>query len=323
MAFEHELSWSVSRSGTFAACRRRYFYDYYHSWNGWLRETPEARQKLWRLKKMTRMPMLAGDVLHQAIAEYFDQRSEGREMLEDELVGLAVKKLRDGYKASRDGAGLWRDRPGQSVHLAEHHYAEPCVDEATSAAGDYGKKYVARLQAGGQFFMSSPELAQLHGLSPDEILCVEGRAPGDRQSRDLPTIDLFGTKVFAIPDFACRCATDAGVRTFIYDWKSGRPREQDEFQLGVYTLYAMETWGVAPEEVTCVDVYLTEGQLVSKTYDESQLEPILGRIEASLGEMRALHYDAGATLGEPADFPEVEAGSRECTQCNYREVCGR
>jgi hypothetical protein len=323
MAFEHELSWSASRAGTFDACRRRYFNDYYHSWNGWLRDTPEERQKLWRLKKMTRMPMLAGDVLHQAIAEYFDLRSEGRELLEDDLVGLAVKKLRDGYKQSRDGAGLWRDRPSQNIHLAEHYYAEPSVDEGTSGAGDYGKKYVGRLQAGGHFFMTSPELAHLHELEASDVLCVEGRAPGDRQNRDLPTFDLFGTKVYAIPDFAYRTATESGVRTFIYDWKSGSPREQDEFQLGVYALYAMDTWGVSCEEVTCVDVYLTQGEMRSRTYDEVQLEPILGRIEESLGAMRALHFDAGGETGNPVDFPQVEEGSRECTQCNYREVCGR
>lgn len=323
MAFEHELSWSVSRSGTFAACKRRYYCDYYLSWNGWLRDAPESRALAWRLKKMTRMPMLAGDVLHQAIAEYFDQKSEGREMLEDELVGFAVKKLRDGYKQSRDGGGLWRSRPSQSTHLAEHHYKEESVDESTSAAGDYGKRFVERLQAGGKHFMTSDALASLHELEPSEILCVEGRAPGDRSSKDLPTIELFGTKVFAIPDFACQTTEEGKPHYWIYDWKSGSPREQDEFQLGVYTLYAMETWGAQPDQVTCVDAYLTKGELVAKQHTEMELEEISGRIEASLGEMRAVHFDAGSSAGDASVFPMVEEGSRECSSCNYRELCER
>ena len=323
MAFEHALSWSVSRSGTFGACRRRYFLDYYRSWNGWLQDAPEERQLAWRLKKMTRMPMLTGDVLHQGIAEFFDRRSEGRAMSEDELVAFAVGKLREGYKQSRDGAGLWRARPSQSVHLAEHHYQESCVDETTSAAGDYGKTYVARIEAGVHNFMSSPELSVLHQLGRDELLCVEGRAPGDRQNRDLPTIDLFGTPVFAIPDFACKTKEGEGQRYWIYDWKSGKPREQDEFQLGVYALYALETWGAQPEEVTCVDVYLTEGEQRSVTFTQADIDGTLARIEASLGEMRALHFDAGREAGDAADFPQVEEGSRECGQCNYREVCER
>ena len=319
MAFEHELSWSASRASTFAACRRRYYHDYYFSWNGWSRDSPRERTLAWRLKKMTRLPMLTGDVLHQAIAEYFDRRSEGQSMSEEQLVGLAVKALRAGYKASRDGQGLWRDRPSQSVHLAEHHYAEPCVDESTSAAGDYGKRYVERLQAGGGYFFGAPELAPLHALTREDMVCVEGRDPGARHVRDLPTIELFGTKVYAIPDFALREGDDLVV----YDWKSGSPREQDDFQLSVYTLYAMEAWGARPEQVTCVDVYLTTGELRSKRHTEAELEPVLARIEASLAEMRALHFDAGSAAGDPDAFPRVEEGSRECAQCNYRELCGR
>jgi hypothetical protein len=324
MAFEHELSWSVSRAGTFAACKRRYYFDYYGSWNGWLRDAPQERQAAWRLKKMTRLPMLAGDVLHQAIAEYFDQKSEGRELFEEELVGLAVKQLRAGYKQSRDGVGLWRERPGASVHLAEHHYREPCVDESGEAAKEYGTLFVERIQAGGHFFMTALELAGLHELAPEAVLCIEGRAPGQRLNKDLPTFDLFDTKIYAIPDFACRLdAGDGGPRIWIYDWKSGRPREQDEFQLGVYTLYATRTWGAQPERVTCVDVYLSAGELRTKTFDETDLEPLVARIESSLAEMRALHFDAGATAGDPGDFPEVDQGSRECSQCNYRELCER
>ncbi len=323
MAFAHELSWSVSRSGTFASCKRRYYNDYYFSWNGWDRSSPKERTEAWRLKKMTRMPMLAGDVLHQAIAEYFDQLSEGNGMSEDELIGMAVTKLRTGYKQSRDGQGLWRSRPGQSVHLAEHHFKEACIDESTPAAGDYGKKYVERLQTGGHFFMTSPELESLHGLSPSEILCVEGRDPGDRASRDMPTIQLFDTKVFAIPDFACKTVENGRDHFWIYDWKSGSPRELDEFQLGVYTLYAMEKWGATPEQVTCVDVYLTSGELRAMCHNQAEIDSILARMEESLGEMRSMHFDAGLQAGSPDDFPMTPPDSFECGTCNYRELCGR
>ena len=92
----------------------------------------------------------------------------------------------------------------------------------------------------------------------------------------------------------------------------------------MYVLYAMEKWGAAPEQVVCIDAYLTRGEFVTKTFDEAALEPVLARIERSLGEMRAVHFDAGKSLGDPEDFPMVEdAGSRECSNCNYRELCGR
>ncbi len=322
MAFAHELSWSVSRSGNFATCKRRYYHDYYSSWNGWSYDAQEERKRAYLLKKMTRMPMLAGDVLHQAIAEYFDRRSEGRAMSEDEVAGFAVKMLRDAYKQSRDGK--WRERPSKFTHLAEHHYQEDCIDEASGAAGDYGKRFVERIRAGAACFFHAPELAAVREASTTGTLTVEGRAPGDRASKGLDTITLFGEKAYAIPDFAFKTQAGGVPCYHIYDWKTGSPREQDEFQLGVYVLYAMEKWGAKPEEVLCVDVYLTRGEFKTQTFDEAALAPIRERIEASIQEMRELHFDAGRSLGDPDAFPCIEdASSRECTNCNYRELCGR
>ena len=42
--------------------------------------------------------------------------------------------------------------------------------------------------------------------------------------------------------------------------------------------------------------------------------------------MRARHFDAGLTAGDPSAFPMLEAdatGLRVCARCNYRELCGR
>jgi len=319
MVLVHELSWSVSRAGTFAACRRRYYLDYYLSWGGWSDDAPRERAQAYRLKKMTRLPMLAGDVLHQAIAEYFDRRSEGKAMTEEELFGMAVTGLRKGYKESRDGKGLWRDRPGKSVHLAEHHYREPCVDESGTAAAEYGRRFVERLQVGARHFMNAPALAELHQLGPADLVCVEGRAPGNRFHRGLPTIELNGSTVFAIPDFAHR----RGEEVVIYDWKSGSPREQDEFQLAVYALFARQTWGSDPERVVCVDAYLTGGEEREVRHTAAQIEEAEERIRVSMAEMEAVHFDADASAGDPEAFPMVEEGSRECRQCSYRELCGR
>jgi CRISPR/Cas system-associated exonuclease Cas4 (RecB family) len=322
MAIVHELSWSASRAGNFGTCKRRYYHDYYGSWLGWDRSAEEARKRTYLLKKMTRMPMLAGTVLHASLAEWFDRRAEGREMTESEVADFALGALRQGYKESRDGA--WRARPSKLTHLAEHHYGEACIDESTDAARDYGSRFVERIKAGTATFFRAPELAEARAATPQDYLTVEGRAAGDRQARGLDTIELFGEKVYAIPDFALRSVEDGEPRYVVFDWKSGRPSERDEFQLGVYVLYAMQKWGARPEDVVCVDAYLTRGEFVTKRFDEPALAEISNRIERSLGEMRAVHFDADRSLGEPEAFPMIEdSGSRECASCNYRELCER
>ncbi len=311
MAIVHELSWSVSRAGTFQACRRRYYIDYYLSWRGWERTAPEERKRAYLLKKMTRLPMLAGDCLHTALEGWFQAKLRGEEKSADQVTAEAVTRMREGYKTSRDGA--WRARPSKLTHLAEHHYEEPRIDESTGAAGEYGTRYRERIEQGVAAFFELPELERVREADPADYLALE----------EMGTIELFGTKAFAIPDFAFR-TVDGDRRTIhIYDWKTGKPREQDRFQLAVYVFYAGEKWGAKPEECVCVDAYLPTREIATMSFDAEAMEPVMDRVETTLAEMRAVHFDADEGTGDPEAFPMVEEGSRECSTCNYRELCGR
>ena len=306
MALVHELSWSASRARMFHACRRRYYLQYYLAWKGWDSRAPEERKRAYLLKKMTRMPMLAGDALHRALEEWFQSRQSGREFTREEVEKAALAILRRGYKDSRDGT--WR-RSSKLVHLAEHHYEEGEIDEASGAAATYGKRYVERIQEAVATFFESADLDCVRAVEPADYLAFEA----------MDTFSLFDTKVYAVPDLAYR----RGDEVVIYDWKTGRPREEDRYQLAVYTIYAREKWGVAPEDVEAVDAYLVGGEMETARHTAAELEPVEARIEASMTEMRAVHFNADDSAGDAEAFPMVEAGSRECTSCNFREVCDR
>lgn len=309
MAVVHELSWSVSRHGTFEACRRRYYYDYYYSWGGWDRRAAEGRQKAYLLKKMTRLPMLAGDALHQALAGWFEAKRSGRELRASEVEERALAILREGYRVSRDG--VWRQRPSKLTRLAEHHYGEPDIDEASGAATEYGKRFVERIQSGVKHFFEHPELAPARDADPSSYLACE----------ELGTIELHGTKAYAVPDFALR---DGEGLVRIYDWKSGAPRDPDRFQLAVYVLYARAKWGSEPESVVCADAYLTRGEVRTERFTRDELERIRETIARSLDAMRGLHFDADRGEGDAERFPMLaDPAHRECASCNYRELCAR
>lgn len=316
MAIVHELSWSTSRARTFATCRRRYYHDYYLSWLGWGRGAEPERRRAYLLKKMTRMPMLAGDIVHRAIAEYYARRDQGLGWTAEEAVAWSVQELRRGYKESRDGG--WKARPAKSVRLAEHHYGEDRIDESTGAAGEYGKRYVDRITACLRTFFDDPELAAARDSEPGDWLACE----------DMSTFELFDTKIFAVPDFAYweadRSAGEKGSCRIV-DWKTGRPRDADRFQLEVYAFYAREKWGIDPHNTTAADVYLLDGEVAEVHVDDETLDRTLDRMEQSIGEMRAVHFDADRGTGDPDDFPMIDEhdGARECASCNYRELCGR
>ena len=311
MAIVHELSWSSSRDGNFQECRRRYYVDYYLSWTGWSKSSLKARQAAYLLKKMTRMPMFAGDLVHQAIQRSIEARREGRQIDLATSQAWAVGELRAGYKTSRDGG--WRMRPSKLTHLAEHHYEEACIDEQTAAAGEYGSRYKQRIEQCLANYYESPKLAAVREAPPESFLACE----------DLSTFPLFDTKVYAVPDFAFR-AEDGSV--LVYDWKTGRENERDRFQLAVYTEYAVAQWGVEPEAVRCMDVYLGDGTIVEQHFDPAQRAALRERIETSIQGMRAVHFDADRGVGDADDFPMVDLNSpagRACGTCNYRELCER
>lgn len=310
MALVHELSWSVSRSGLLDDCARRYYYNYYLSWRGWDRSAPLERKKAYRLKKLHSLATWAGDSLHVALADWFAEWARTGTRPEPEWVEQrALERLRSGYRDSRDRAQEWDRRPAKVTRLAEHYYDEPSVDEASGEAGRYGKRFVERIEKGVATFFQDPRLARCRETDPANWLACE----------ELGTIDLFGTKIYAIPDFALKDDDEV----WIYDWKTGRPRDRDRFQLALYALYAEQNWGVDPTEVSTVDAYLTTGELVEQRFERAELDQTLATIEDSIGRMRELHFDADAGAGEAADFPMLELGDPACDRCNFRELCGR
>lgn len=308
----HELSWSASRAGNFGTCLRRYYHDYYGSWRGWEAQAPEWRRRTYLLKKMTRMPMFAGDCLHRALAAWMAERARGRTRTAAEMEERALELLRSGYRESRDGS--WRAQPSKRTRLAEHHYGEAAIDEASGAAAEYGGRMVERLRRCVGHFFSMDGLEEARTIDPGAFLGLE----------EMGTIEFNGTRVFCIPDFATELRSGGGRAIHIYDWKTGRPREQDRFQLAVYMLYAREKWDARPDEVTCSDVYLADGELVVERFDAEQVEVTERRIAESMDEMSGLHFDADAEDGDIETFPMIEdPAASECTTCNYRELCGR
>ena len=310
MAFRiaHELSWSASRASTLASCPRRYYWDYYGSWLGWDAGGDPKRRQAWLLKKMTRMPMLAGQIVHDAIQQWFERkRDAGAPPERETFVESAVSELRRHYKDSRDGK--WRRRPAKITHLAEHHYEEPRIDEGTGEAARYGALYRDRIVESLSAFLEMPELADVRESDPATWLACE----------DMSTFDVEGVKVDAVPDVAFR--DDAGV-VHIWDWKTGSPRDADRFQLEVYAGYARDFWDADPERVVGYDAYLRDRTVTEVRPGAAGLDQAYRRILESLGEMRAAHFDAGETAGDPEAFPMVE-DARPCSSCNYRELCDR
>ena len=137
---------------------------------------------------------------------------------------------------------------------------------------------------------------------------------------DFSSFILDKTKIWAVLD--CSFRTDDGGVTII-DWKTGRKMSEDvSMQLSCYAMYAMEKWGVDPENVKLIEYNLLANQGVEFTVGASEIENTKTYIAGSIADMKSLLADVGENVPKEEEaFQKVE-DERVRSSCNFQKVCG-
>jgi CRISPR/Cas system-associated exonuclease Cas4 (RecB family) len=295
--FKCELSWSASRAKEFVRCRRENWYSRYGSW-GWWTEKPRGKKfETMVHKNLTSLPAFTGDVIHRAIERWFQLRKAGSTMTTQELFEESREMFRQGWRQS--STELWAERPNKSTHLFEHHYKWDVSADRTNAARDL-------MERSAKYFIESPQLAPVRNSQPDSWLSVES----------LDTYQFLGTKVYAVPDFAYQDEE----KVHIWDWKTGKPREDDIFQLYTYALYACERWQTDPEDITLHAAYLGEGNVQSIPVEIGRLGEAQDRMSMSIREMMDIHYDPDVD-DFMAENWQATGAPDACRFCRYKGMC--
>jgi len=282
-----DFSWSVSRHDCFESCRRRYFYSYYAA-----SEDPEIH----RLKKLSALPLWAGNVVHETIEAFLKERGTAPSETEAEAV----------VKAAVHGQMLadWRDSEAGSLRfrLFEHEYQTPVEPEDK-------KIVVGIVMRSLRNFFKSPTLAAALRAGRERWLTVE----------DLVSFDVEGVTVFLRMDLAYR---DTDGRVVIVDWKTGRGEGRfNEIQMAGYALYAArEGWAASPEEIQTELAYLAIPRYVRRGIDAKRLDQARAFIAKSAGRMKALLLDPLANVARLESFPMIER-PQVCRRCNFRRLC--
>ena len=281
------FSWSVSRHDTFMSCKRRYFYSYYES-----QADPEVR----RLKKLSALPMWAGNVVHEAIEQILKTHDalpspdQQQAIIREAVHGVMLAQWRES-EAGPDG-----------FRLFEHEYAVP-VD------ADDKKILVGTVMRSLRNFFASATLREAFAVGRGQWLTVE----------DLVSFEVEGVEVKLRMDLAYR-RPDGQV--LIVDWKTGRGEGRfNEVQLAGYALYAAHIgWVRSPEEIRTELAYLAVPRYVRRAVDGRKLDHARSFIVRSAGNMRKLILDPEENTARIEDFAMVDRPSA-CRRCNFRRLC--
>jgi len=294
---ENTFSWSFSRSRTFGDCPRKYWYHYYGSWGGWDPGAPAEARELYRLKNITGLHLIAGDVVHRAIERALHDWARGLEPDAEKVVAWCKGEMQKGMKESQQE--MWRESPKRYTRLFEHHYGPPPT-RATL------QKIANKVGTSVRNFFTSRSFALIRETDPDAWLPME-------------TLDSFtfeGTKVYAVPDFAAKHEN----RVMILDWKTGRPDPKNKDQVVLYALFAAAKWDADPGAVLGAPVYLLEGgDFRPEPVSPEARERVASFMRESIAAMKSRLDDPDANVARKEAF-EATPG-RPCRSCNFRGVC--
>ncbi|MBQ0104837.1 MAG: PD-(D/E)XK nuclease family protein, partial [Armatimonadetes bacterium] len=294
-------AWSFSQYSAFCQCRRMYFYNKY-----W--QTMSNRWDVYRLKTLTSIPLLKGEIVHETIKKSIETVINGS-LDKDDAIKYFQRRFRTAYNESEKG--YWKDpkkygkKLNEMVCLQEHYYSTENPLEKAKEAEQTGIEALC-------YLWQSPVWKRICEADEKDFLVID---PDGFPSFELtiPKTDKSIT-IYAKIDLALKF----GNKLRILDWKTGKAEGVDILQLAVYGFYANSVWNY---EINDLKFYLCflggEGEIVSKDISLPVMKNAYDTILSSFNEMTVLY-----NCGEPAieNFPKTEKAFY-CKSCVYREIC--
>ena len=266
----NEFTWSFSRHGTFKECQKKYWYNYYGSWEGWPKTPFDTRKAidplasyLYMLKQMQSIPTFIGSAVHETIEHFLKQelgKSQKKLFTADELIGHAHQRFDQGIDDAK--SGRYKIAPKKHKNLIEYYFNEHPTDAQLLKAKEKISKCL-------QNWVSSP------------IVSMAFRDNASWQSiEELSSFTLKNTyKVIVVVDFCVKWRAKEDL-ILLFDWKTGAQSEKTEDQLYLYALFAKHVHKAPYEKQVLVPFYLYEntytklGAGQEKTIDPTNIQRI-------------------------------------------------
>jgi CRISPR/Cas system-associated exonuclease Cas4 (RecB family) len=304
MAFEvrpfPEFSWSQSRRSLFRECPRKYFWNYYGSHNGWLRDAPAEARAAWRLKKISNLHMTLGNVVHDVAAEAIQGvRGGGDVPSGPELIEAGRTRMNRAWQQARRRED-WERSPGRHPMMMEFY-------RGTGPSQDLVVTIRERLYACLRNLPASESFRE----------AVESPQVEVKEVDRLDFLDLEGVKLYARPDLLYRL----GDAWRIVDWKTGARAAGHSAQLRIYAVYLREREDLPAGPIIGRLEYLSDGESISVPITDRDIAEERRAIQDSVEAMRTYLAEPLRNVAKPRDQFPLTDNRRWCSDCNFFELC--
>jgi hypothetical protein len=317
MALRNRFGWSISREWIFDTCRRRYYFHYYLSWNGWNAGAPAVVREAFKLKRLVSLPLWRGQLVHYIASKVLQSMKKRgrvpdaadvvrytRERFEHQLAFSQRKRYLTEPKKKRGRLNIdW-------LALFEHEYGRTLDPRHVERTREECVKAV-------EVLLRSPILRQAAGAD-GRTWIVEDLDHAEFSQNF--TFD--GVTVYVKTDFLFR---ERDGTLCIVDWKTTRDpgppvgAEHEEtdaaVQLGVYGYYAARVLGVPVDKIR-------DGAVTEHAVREEMLERFREHIAGGIEKLSSVLSDGDRERNEPEPeehFPKIDNG--RCSSCNFFRIC--
>jgi len=319
MSLKNRFGWSLSRESLFDSCRKRYFFHYYLSWNGWNNQAEEIRREAFLLKRLISLPLWRGQLVHYITSKVLQStRRKGRIPPENRVLEYAEERFEKQFQFSRQKRylNIPKKRRGKLnidwLALFDHEY---CLDiparRLETVRAEVRESLRNLLQSG---------ILQRASLSETSEWLIEDID----MSEFAQSFYLRGVRIFVKTDFIYR--SPDGVLNII-DWKTFRKPagkdNGDRDQLGVYGYYAASEMKEPPDNVRLTEVNLLDSA-AEKTFclNEELVAGSEERIEKGIKKLCSVLTGSDPDRNESASPEHFPANpGTQCRTCNFKRIC--
>lgn len=297
------IKWSHSRRDLFDKCQLAYYREYYGGNKKTAKSEPD-KEHLHFLKSLQSRYENAGTILHRVIRTFLAKAQAGQVWSLDYLQKWAGESFRRDVEFSKLYPANVNQFAGDKyppILLLEFYYNLPNAQELCAQVEERMLAALANFYLHNNF-----DLLRRGAMQSGALLEAKVKVPGQNAV-------LSGQL-----DAAFRWHEDERFK--VVDWKMGAANEpaDESLQLAFYAMAAMNEFNCSAGEIDVYRAHLGDGEVVSATFSNSQLERAKARINQDVERMRLM--DVYGQAAEGAAFEPCRQ-SRVCAGCVFQGRC--
>ncbi|WP_191559374.1 PD-(D/E)XK nuclease family protein [Metabacillus idriensis] len=301
---EHpEFQWSLSRHKILLECLFRYWLSYYASHNGWLRDSDTTTKHIYRLKKMTNLEMLLGELVHEYI-EKIIKSDFNRHLINKKVMFASIwGDIEEVMEKSYRDYNRWYENPSKNKMLHEVYYENEIAPEKVQNLEEKLKQIVHNFMENKTF----EEMVSRKVYIAKDTESFRYMKKGDIKiwlKMDLHYFDPMTNK------------------RAILDWKTGNSNQADRSQLALYAHYISTLYKISDlDNIEIRNEYLLTDESKSYKLKKIDIDNMRELTDLSIAHMQSYLLDIEKNIPLDEAYFQKTNNQSVCSRCNFREIC--